>query len=102
MKIIKCLAEEIESTLDAAEDDIKNAIKYQDDFPIAAKAFYNKSILLMNSIKEPHDAAVTIIENYKKEKGEPPAPMMAIYEYMHERHINKSAAIRALQEMYTK
>ena len=102
MKIIKCLSEQIEETLDAAEDTIKKAISYKDEYPIAAKAFYNQSILLMDSIKGQHDTVVTLIEAYRKEKGEPPAPMMAIYNYMHERHITKAAAIKNLQDMYTK
>jgi hypothetical protein len=41
MKIIKCLSENIECTLDAAEDNIKNAVRYKEEFPLAAKAFYN-------------------------------------------------------------
>lgn len=102
MKVIKCLSENIECTLDAAEENIKNAIKYQDEFPIAAKAFYTQSVTLMDSIKVQHDAVVAIIEAYRKEKGEPPAPMMAIYNYMHERHISKAAAIKNLQDMYVK
>ena len=102
MKVIKCLSESIESTLDMAEDNIKSAIKYKEEFPIAAKAFYTQSMTLMDSIKGQHDAVATIIGEYRKEKGDPPAPMMAIYDYMHERHINKAAAIRSLQEMYSK
>ena len=51
MQVIKCLSENIESTLDAAEENIKKAIQYKIDFPIAAKAFYNQSITLMDSIK---------------------------------------------------
>lgn len=102
MQIIKCLSEGIECTLDAAEENIKNAVKYKEEFPIAAKAFYNQSVLLMDSIKGQHDAIVTIIDTYKKEKGEPPTPMMAIYNYLHERHINKAAAIKNLQDMYMK
>ncbi|MBO7079909.1 MAG: hypothetical protein J6W64_08895 [Bacilli bacterium] len=50
----------------------------------------------MNSIKPEHDAVVALIEGYKKEAGEPPAPMMTIYNYMHGRHINQSAAIKIL------
>ena len=102
MKIIKCLSEDIESTLDCAEDCIKKAIMYKEEYPVAASAFYSKSVTLMDTIKLSHDAVVALIEGYKKEKGEPPVPMMAIYNYMHERHINKSAAIKALQEMYNK
>jgi len=41
MKIIKCLSENIENTLDAAETNIKKAIEFKLDYPVAAKAFYN-------------------------------------------------------------
>lgn len=102
MVVIKCLSESIEATLDMAEDSIKAAIKYKEEYPIAAKAFYTKSATLMDSIKLEHDAVVALIESHRKEKGEPPAPMMAIYNYMHERHINKAAAIKNLQDMFMK
>ena len=96
MKIIKCLSEDIEATLDMAEENIKKAVMYKDEYPVAARSFYTKSVALMDTIKVQHDAVVALIEGYKKEKGEAPAPMMAIYEYMHERHINKAAAIKSL------
>ena len=102
MKVIQCLSENIECTLDAAEENIKKAIKYKDEYPIAAKAFYTQSTILMDSIKGQHDAVVALIEAHKKEKGEPPAPMMAIYNYMHERQMNQAAAIKSLQDMYMK
>lgn len=102
MQIIKCLSEDIEATLDAAEHDIKKAIQYKEEFPIASRAFYNKSTVLMDTIKLEHEAVVALIEGYKKENGEPPVGMKAIYDYMHERQINKAAAIKALQDMYSK
>lgn len=102
MKVIKCLSESIESTLDMAEVMIENAIRYKDECPVAAKAFYNQSILLMDSIKGQHEAVVSLIETYRKETGEPPAPMMAIYNYMHERQMKQAASIKSLQDMYMK
>ena len=102
MKIIKCLSEDIENSLDCAEEAIKKAIMYKEEYPIAARAFYNKSSVLMESIKPQHDAVVALIEGYKKEKGEPPAPMQAIYNYTHERQISKAAAVKVLQDMFTK
>lgn len=102
MKIIKCLSENIECTLDAAEENIKNAMKYKLEYPVAARAFYNQSIILMDSLKGQHDAVTTLIDSYRKEKGDPPAPMMAVYEYLHERHITKAAAIKTLQDMFNK
>ena len=102
MIIIKCLSEDIEATLDVAEENIKKAIMYKNDYPVAAKAFFTKSVALMDSIKPLHEAVVALIEEHRKTKGEPPEPMMAIYNYMHERHITKAAAIKNLQDMYVK
>jgi hypothetical protein len=45
------MTENIECILDMAETNILKAIEYKDEFPIAAKAFYNESIILMDSIK---------------------------------------------------
>lgn len=102
MKVIKDLCEEIENTIDQAECNVKKAIMYKDEYPVAAKAFYTKSATLMDSIKGQHDAVVTLIDGYKKEKGEPPEPMMVIYNYMHERQITKAAAVKNLQDMFMK
>lgn len=100
MKVIKCLSEDIEHELDLAEDYIKRAVKYQMDYPVAAKAYYNQSVNKMNVIKDLHDAVVSLINSYKTEKGEPPAPMMAIYDYMHERQMSQAAAIKNMQDLY--
>lgn len=102
MKVIECISNDIEATMDMAEDNAKKAIMYKNEYPLAAKSFYTKSVTLMDSIKGQHDAVVALIEAYKKESGDPPAPMLAIYNYMHTRHINKAAAIKNLQDMYIK
>ena len=102
MKVIECISEDIETTMDLAEDNIKKAIMYKNDYPSAAKSYYSKSVVLMDSIKPQHDAVVALIEAYRKEKGEPPEPMMTVYNYMHGRHISKAAAIKSLQDMYMK
>lgn len=102
MKVIKDMSEDIEKTLDMAECNIKKAIEYKMDYPLAAQAFYNKSVALMNTIKGQHDAVVTLIEGYRKEKGEPPEPMMAIYNYLHEKQMTQSVGIKYLQELFVK
>ena len=102
MKVIECMSEDIEQTLDMAEENIQAAIKYKETYPAAAKAFYTKSIQLMDGLGAMHEAVVTLIKNYRTEKGEPPAPMLAIYNYMHERQMNQAALIKNLQEVYTK
>ena len=47
-----------------------------------------------------HDAVTKVIKDYRSEKGEPPAPMMAIYNYEHGKHINKVNAIKMMQTGY--
>ena len=40
------------------------------------------------------------ISQYRKEKGEPPAAMMAVYEYLHKQQIGKAAEAKAMQSLY--
>ena len=47
-----------------------------------------------------HSAVVKIIDNYRKMHGEPPAPMLAVYEYLHEKSIDEVKEVRFLQQMY--
>lgn len=100
MKIIKILSQKIEQELDCAEDYAKLAIQYKDQYPQVARAFYDFSIIRMDGIKSLHDRVVALINDYQSKEGDPPAPMMAIYNYMHERHINQSVGIKKLQEMF--
>lgn len=65
-----------------------------------AKAFYNHSIEDLNRIKPMHEQIVAFIKAYRAEKGEPPAPMMAIYDYEHKKHINKITEIKRMQDLY--
>ena len=100
MKVIKDISCAIERYLENAEEDIKMAVRYKMDDPDSSKIYYANSVNMLGMIKPYHDRVVTIIKNYRAEKGEPPAPMMAIYDYEHEKHINKMAAIKQLQELY--
>lgn len=102
MKIIKDMSEDIETTMDMAESNIKKAIQYKDEYPLVAKAYYAKSIALMDTIKGMHDGITALIKAYREQNGEPPVPMMAVYNYLHERHINQSVMIKNLQDIYTK
>jgi len=100
MKIIKLLSEDIEQELDDAEKYAKLAIQYKEEYPEVARVFYGLSSVRMDGIKELHDQVVSLINNYKVVNGDPPAPMMSIYEYLHERHINQSVGVKKLQEMF--
>ena len=43
---------------------------------------------------------VKIIEEHRTKVGEPPASMMAVYEYIHEKNIEAAAEVKAMQALY--
>ena len=89
------------------EDEINDAGKYarcalknKDGKPKLADLFYKLSNDEMTHMSLLHDAVTEIIADYRKEQGEPPAPMMAVYNYLHQKQIDHAAEVRALQAMY--
>ena len=47
-----------------------------------------------------HNQVVKIIEKYRKENGEPPASMLAVYDYLHEKFIEEAKEVKMMQQMY--
>jgi Mn-containing catalase len=97
MKLIKDITELVEEELDGAENYIKMALAHKDDNASLAKVLYEISTQEMNHVAMLHDEVKKMIQDYRREKGDPPAAMLAIYEYMHKRHIDKAARIKMLQ-----
>lgn len=102
MKVIKELTERIEEEIDGAEEYVKEAIKLKHEYPSLAKTLYDISNQEMTHIDMLHSEVVKLIEEHRRMHGEPPAPMMAVYQYLHERHIDKVNNIRMLQNEFKK
>ena len=100
MKIIKELSEMIEEELDGAEQYAKMAVALREEHPSLAKAFYEISTEEMRHVDMLHTEVTHLIEAHRKERGAPPAPMMAVYEFLHGRHIEKANAVRMYQAHY--
>ena len=100
MKIIKELEELIEDEIHDVKKYAKMAAEVKDEYPGLAQTLFS-----ISTQEETHQAAlhaevVKIIENHRKTKGEPPATMMAVYEYIHNRHVEKMAEARRYQDVY--
>jgi ferritin len=100
MKIIKCLSEQIEDELRDAQKYIDLAMKWKTDEPDTADLFYELSVEEMGHMEKLHQEVSELIEDYRKEHGEPPKDMMVLYEYLHEKHIGTATQIKVKQGMY--
>ena len=100
MKIIKCLSEKIEDELNDADEYIDLAMRWKTDEPDTAQVFYELSLEEMNHVEKLHKEVSEVIEDYRKEHGEPPKDMMTLYDYLHEKHIGKATKIRVKQGMF--
>lgn len=102
MKIIELLSEHIEDELNDACTYAKLALEYKETDPETAQLFYKLSGEEMGHMDALHKSAVSHIEAYKRERGEPPEGMKALYDFVHKREIEKAEKVATLQAMYKK
>ena len=100
MKIIEQLCDKISAEIGSAEEYAKCALKYKEERPQLAETFYQIANEKINHMKLLHGQVVSIIEQYRKEKGEPPETMKALYEFLHRKHIEHSAAVKGILALY--
>ena len=90
----------IEEEVQDAEKYAKCALKFKDDRPSLSRLFFNLSQEEMDHMNRLHNAVVEIIKEYREENGEPPASMLAVYDYLHERQIEEAAEVKNYQDMF--
>lgn len=100
MKIIETLSGLIEEELQDADKYAQLALTHRADYPELAETFSKLSGEEMQHMNMLHNQAAKIIEKYRRENGEPPAPMAAVYDYLHRKQIKKSAEVKAKQLLY--
>jgi Mn-containing catalase len=100
MTIIKDLVDMIEDELEGAEHYIKYALTNKAEMPQLSDVLYEISTQEMRHVNMLHDEVARIIKNHRERHGDPPAAMLAIYEWQHEKSIDKAKEIKILQSQY--
>ena len=100
MKLIEKLESLIEEEIHDVKIYAKMAAAVKAEHPGLAQVLYTISTQEDTHQAALHSEVVKIIEEYKRTKGEPPAAMMAVYDFMHKRHIEDMAEARRYQDIY--
>lgn len=100
MKLIQTLEDLISEEIHDQKHYAILAAELKESHPMLAQVLYNISTQEEGHANALHNEVVKIIEQHRKEHGEPPAAMIAVYDYLHKKHIEKAAEARRFQEVY--
>ena len=102
MKLIRDLEEAISDEISDIKKYAMWATELKESHPTLAQVLYNISTQEDGHQAAIHNEVVKIIEEHRRHHGEPPAAMMAVYEYLHKKSIDKLAEARMYQDIYKK
>lgn len=100
MKLIQTLSDRITEEISDAKTYAKLAIEYRDKYPNVAQTLYDISQEEFDHMNRLHAAVANVIEEYRRTNGEPPASMLAVYDYLHKQQIKKANKAKAIQAIY--
>jgi ferritin len=100
MKVIKVLSEKISEEIHDARAYAQLAIEYKEEYPDLSRNLYNLSLQEMDHMNVLHNEVTGIIKRYRDTNGEPPADMLAVYDYLHKEQIQKALEVKVMQNMY--
>lgn len=100
MKIIKDLCNLIEEEVCDAEKYARKALIYNDEYPTVARTCYTLADEELGHASKLHSHVAQLIDEYNRKNGEPPAAMAAVYEYLHDRQIEKVEHVRMLMNEF--
>ena len=100
MKLIKELEEKIDDEIHDIKEYARMAAEVKADHPALAQVLYNISVQEDSHQAALHGEVVKLIEEHRRTHGAPPPAMQAVYEYVHQKHIDALAEARRYQDVY--
>ena len=99
MKEIKKLVHQIEDEIHDAEKYAKCAIETKDTRPELARIYVQLAGQEMEHMSALHGAVTNLIEEERRNNGEPPAGMLQAYDIIHEWQVAHAAEVRSLIQL---
>lgn len=96
MKLIQKLTDMIDEEISDARKYARCSLEHKDDDVELSKTFAQLSNEELGHAERLHAQVVRIINKYKSEHGDPPEHMLFIYNYLHDRAVQKVAEIKAM------
>ena len=100
MKEIKYIVEEIHEELEGAEHYAKKAMQHKDTHKSLADMYSRLAAAELDHVNVLHDQAVKLIKAKREAGVEPPAAMMAVWDWEHNKAVDTAGRIRAILSMY--
>lgn len=100
MKQIKELVEHITEELEGAESYEKKALRYKTDDKALAEMYHNLATQEMGHIDMLHGQVVKYINAARAAGTEVPVGMQAIWDWEHDKMVDHSTRIKAMQDLY--
>lgn len=94
MKVIAKLIDMMHDELEGAEEYAMCALKYKSEHPKLAQRLNELAGVELQHLKILHSEVERLIEDYRSKEGEPPADMLAVYNYEHEKMIKEAAKVK--------
>ena len=96
MKIVMKLVSLIDDELSGAKEYIKLAMRTNEMHPHLASTFADLADEEMEHVAKLHEEVARLIDEVRQRDGDPPAGMLAVYEYEHDKQISKASKIKQM------
>lgn len=100
MKIIMELVAQIDDELHGAKKYIKLAMHEKEEHTGLADTFADLAEQEMGHATRLHDEITKLIEEVRQRDGEPPAGMLAVYDYEHKKQIARASKVKQMISEY--